>query len=97
MSIHSSESCRVWPALQRWEVLQVRTADLTPVGAGIPIHNVLLPYFGDMVTTMEEFASGDVFSANQMLIVANNSYSDTVDMLREAYSQRPWLFCRGLS
>ncbi len=82
---------------RRWEALQARAADLVPVGAGIPIHDVLLPYFGDMVSTMEEFAAGDVFSANRMLVVANSSYAHTVDLLRQAYSQRPWLFCPGRS
>lgn len=80
---------------RRWETLQVRAAELAPVGVGIPIHNLLLPYFGDMVRTMEEFASEDVFSANRMLVAANNSFSDTVGLLREAYSQRSWLYCRG--
>ena len=80
---------------RRWEALQVRAAGLVPVGAGIPVHDVLLPYFGNMVRTMDEFATGEVSSANQMLVVANNSYSDAVDLLREAYSQRPWLFCGG--
>ena len=81
---------------RRWEALQVRAAELAPVGVGIPIHNLLILYFGDMVRTMEEFASEDVFSANQMLVAANNSFSETVELLREAYSQRPSLFCRGL-
>ena len=79
---------------RRWESLRARVDGLESVGVGIPIHNILLPYFGDMVLTMEEFAAGEVPSANQMLLMANSNYSQAVALLREAYIERPWLFCR---
>ena len=78
---------------QLWDALAIATGGYTVAEEALPIHDLWLSYFQISVEAMEEFARGDIVTANGSLKDANLVYSKANSALGEAFSQRPWLAC----
>ncbi len=77
----------------RWGLLLEETTALIPSQGPSLAHLRFLDYFDAMVLVMEQFATGEISTANAMLTEANRRTELAGVALQDAFTQRPWLSC----